>query len=141
MYKDVWKRFGAKILIVLCSVLLVGGLAVAAPRLRAANQVTFAEIKASGATIELNGVAEYNYGADVEPPSINVISGGALVMTLNLDTDYEVAGSTGLISGVTDSAQVELSPKDSTKISAYLPDGTLDKTTLDLTYKISKRKL
>ncbi len=143
MYKDVWKRFGAKILIVLCSVLLVGGVAIAAPRLRAAgtNKVTFAEIKASGATIELNGVAEYNYGADVEPPSINVISGGSIVMTLNLDTDYEVAGSTGLINGVTDSAQVELSPKDSTKIDAYLSDGTPDKTILDLTYKISKRKL
>lgn len=36
MYKDVWKKFGAKIFIVLCSVLLLGGVAIAAPRLRAA---------------------------------------------------------------------------------------------------------
>lgn len=35
MYKDVWKKFGAKILIVVCSVLLLGGVAVAAPRLQA----------------------------------------------------------------------------------------------------------
>ena len=35
MYKDVWKRFGTKILIVFCSVLLLGGVAIAAPRLRA----------------------------------------------------------------------------------------------------------
>lgn len=39
MYKDVWKRFGAKILIVMCSVLLLGGVAIAAPRLRAAQSV------------------------------------------------------------------------------------------------------
>lgn len=36
MYKDVWKRFGTKILIAVCSILLLGGVAVAAPRLRAA---------------------------------------------------------------------------------------------------------
>ncbi len=46
MYKDVWKKFGVKALIVLCSVLLVGGVAIAAPRLRAAplydmNDLTF----------------------------------------------------------------------------------------------------
>lgn len=36
MYKDVWKRFGLKALIVICAVLLLGGVAIAAPRLRAA---------------------------------------------------------------------------------------------------------
>lgn len=35
MYKDVWKKYGTKILIVLCSVLLLGGVAVAVPRLQA----------------------------------------------------------------------------------------------------------
>lgn len=35
MYKDVWKKFGAKILIVACSILLLGGVAIAAPRLQA----------------------------------------------------------------------------------------------------------
>ena len=35
MYKDVWKRFGTKILMVLCSVLLLGGVAIAVPRLQA----------------------------------------------------------------------------------------------------------
>lgn len=142
MYKDVWKRFGAKILIVLCSVLLVGGVAIAAPRLRAANPVTFAEIKASGATIEMRGVAEYNYGANVMPPQVDVISGGGLFMTLVLDEDYEYGGHTGSISGVTDSAQVKLKAKSgSSKIDAFLPDGSKDNTTLTLTYKISKRKL
>ncbi len=38
MYKDVWKKFGAKILIVACSILLLGGVAIAAPRLRAASE-------------------------------------------------------------------------------------------------------
>lgn len=37
MYKDVWKRFGAKIMIVMCSILLLGGVAIAAPRLRAVD--------------------------------------------------------------------------------------------------------
>ncbi len=39
MYKDVWKKFGAKILIVACSILLLGGVAIAAPRLRAAEDI------------------------------------------------------------------------------------------------------
>lgn len=39
MYKDVWKRFGAKILIVMCSILLLGGVAIAAPRLQAADTI------------------------------------------------------------------------------------------------------
>ncbi len=37
MYKDVWKRFGVKVLIILCSVLLLGGVAIAAPRLKAVS--------------------------------------------------------------------------------------------------------
>lgn len=40
MYKDVWKKFGAKIMIVVCSILLLGGVAIAAPRLRAAGEET-----------------------------------------------------------------------------------------------------
>ena len=39
MYKDVWKKFGGKILIVVCSVLLLGGVAFAAPRLRAEESI------------------------------------------------------------------------------------------------------
>ncbi len=35
MYKDVWKKFGVKVLIVLCSVLLLGGVAVVAPKISA----------------------------------------------------------------------------------------------------------
>lgn len=38
MFRDIWKRFGAKMLIVLCSVLLLGGVAIAAPRLRAVGE-------------------------------------------------------------------------------------------------------
>ena len=33
MYKDVWKKFGVKVLIVLCSVMLLGGVAVVAPKI------------------------------------------------------------------------------------------------------------
>ena len=35
MYKDVWKKFGVKVLIVLCSVMLLGGVAVVAPKISA----------------------------------------------------------------------------------------------------------
>ena len=43
MYKDVWRKFGVKVLIILCSVLLLGGVAVAAPRLRADNKISLAD--------------------------------------------------------------------------------------------------
>lgn len=39
MYKDVWKKFGWKMLIAVCSVLLLGGVAFAAPRLQAEEEV------------------------------------------------------------------------------------------------------
>lgn len=44
MYKDVWKKFGAKILIVACSILLLGGVAIAAPRLRAVTDALKIEL-------------------------------------------------------------------------------------------------
>ena len=48
MYKDVWKKFGLKILIIFCSVMLLGGVAVAAPRLRASNKISLADAVANG---------------------------------------------------------------------------------------------
>lgn len=48
MYKDVWKKFGVKILIIFCSVMLLGGVAVAAPRLRANNKISLADAVAKG---------------------------------------------------------------------------------------------
>lgn len=42
MYKDVWKKFGWKMLIAVCSVLLLGGVAFAAPRLQAEEDRTVA---------------------------------------------------------------------------------------------------
>ena len=68
MYKDVWKKFGLKILIVLCSVLLVGGVAVAAPRLRGAGpKIDINDIVPSMQTIEYQ----------VDPVKLQDVQGGA----------------------------------------------------------------
>ena len=145
MYKDVWKRFGTKILIVFCSVLLLGGVAIAAPRLRADQQkYTFADLK--NATIELAEDVQYNYGAKVYPEKIKVtgqtVSGSAIDLTLEMGTDYTI-GEEGNITGVTNgkTARVTIEAKNSDKITTTLADGSEDNTSLEVYYAISKRRL
>lgn len=60
MNKDVWKKFGVKLFIVLCSVLLVGGVAVAAPRLvaRDPGSIKLSEVTAITATPQMYEVSE-----------------------------------------------------------------------------------
>ena len=62
MYKDVWKKFGAKILIVMCSILLLGGVAIAAPRLRAADPAVLEETAIPSGEKTTNLVYDYNAG-------------------------------------------------------------------------------
>lgn len=74
MYKDVWKRFGTKILIVFCSVLLLGGAAIAVPKLMAyeKTQISLSTVKSnfgdgdasgfvpiSGASLTVSGIGSY----------------------------------------------------------------------------------
>ncbi len=145
MYKDVWKRFGTKILIVFCSVLLLGGVAIAAPRLRADQQkYTFQELAAGNAVIALDGTAQYNYGAEVYPEKIIInatVSGDSVRLQLQKDVDYTIASTTGDLTQVTDgeTAKVTIAPKNSDKISSTLADQSADQTKLTVNYQISKR--
>lgn len=120
MFRDIWKRFGAKIGIVLCSVLLLGGVAIAAPRLRAADgydskSVDLADITNLQAT---NGIYEIDpdklkqlqdgvempngIGKDQLPSTITgTTSKGAI--TLKRGVDYEIVNTGAGISEVEDS--------------------------------------
>ncbi len=76
MYKDVWKRFGVKVLIILCSVLLLGGVAIAAPRLTAdgskedlAAAITAGRFKVSGDVVYSLDRNQFN--ADGTPKNPN----------------------------------------------------------------------
>ncbi len=83
MYKDVWKRFGAKILIVLCSVLLLGGVAIAIPKLMAATQISLKDVKSdfgnglnvntpSGAALEVVNKDNISYDGNFKTPNLNI---------------------------------------------------------------------
>lgn len=71
MYKDVLKKFGAKILIVICSVLLLGGVAIAAPRLKAADGDLIDLSTVTDGAIQV-GTLRYKDGAQVFPESITI---------------------------------------------------------------------
>ena len=113
MYKDVWKKFGAKVFIVLCSILLVGGVAIAAPRLRAADgkislgnaqfytldQVGSAPTPTSGSAIiyldRSDGDESFEYktnengsAGDVIPQTLKMKMSDGGVVTLRYNTDY-----------------------------------------------------
>ncbi len=85
MYKDVWKKFGAKVFIVLCSILLVGGVAIAAPRLLAADR-----------GVSLENVIFVEAGGN-EPS----ITSGAAIITLNqADQFYSLDENGGVIAAI-----------------------------------------
>ncbi len=84
MYKDVWKKFGAKVLIVLCSVLLVGGVAIAVPKLMAASRVS------------LNDVTFVEAGGN-EP---GITSGSAILTLSDPDQLYTLDGNGGVIAAI-----------------------------------------
>lgn len=85
MYKDVWKKFGAKVFIVLCSILLVGGVAIAVPVLRAApgGPISLGSIFSQSAVD--NKIPNYS-----GPTTFPAVSGAALVVT-NPEVDYAVS--------------------------------------------------
>lgn len=74
MYKDVWKKFGAKVFIVLCSILLVGGVAIAVPVLRAVAPVP------GNGNISLNDVYSATWTGGPSAP-LDVVSKAALQVT------------------------------------------------------------
>ncbi len=117
MYKDVWKRFGTKILMVLCSVLLLGGIAIAVPKLRAAVymkdvQVVQNENEAdaylqnatSGGAIwidlqaleDINEPLRYSAGKEIYPKRLMLKeSGQQKPQPLEYGTDYVLQVSDG----------------------------------------------
>ena len=102
MYKDVWKKFGAKVFIVLCSILLVGGVAIAAPRLRAADgkiSLGSAPTPTSGSAIiyldRSDGDESFEYktnengsAGNVIPQTLKMKMSDGGVVTLRYNTDY-----------------------------------------------------
>ena len=114
MYKDVWKKFGTKILMVLCSVLLLGGVAIAVPRLQARTITsldndqlidlgTVATEKVdgsvlntgthiSGAAIKISGTYQYNGKLNV-PKALTIQDNNGDEYPLQEGVDYEVVAT------------------------------------------------
>ena len=106
MYKDVWKRFGTKILIVFCSVLLLGGVAIAAPRLRAAGDLnidlgtigTANPVSGAAITVTNKNLLLYDKGDPVYPVlqlEYNDENGTKKTQSLVQGTDYELSVTSG----------------------------------------------
>lgn len=91
MYKDIWKRIGTKVLIVLCSVLLVGGVAVAVPVLRAApsQPISLGSVYSASAKDD-NGEWLSGY----QGPKVPVPASGAALVVTNPKVDYAVSAGT-----------------------------------------------
>lgn len=106
MYKDVWKKFGVKVLIVLCSVLLVSGVAIAAPSLHADDNTKYSlqELQQWYDADPKNNiiVKDVYYSANPEeniPKSITVISGGAIKVELTPDYFYNDTKNVTVVDG------------------------------------------
>ena len=157
MYKDVWKRFGTKILIVLCSVLLLGGVAIAAPRLRADSQISLRDIKVNGTNQSgvptgpaLVAIADQPYVTSMNgtagnaiPRTLQLIMDGGGTKTLSYGTDYfcseEELKKTQKISGNNGADEVTITIK-----APDINNGSLianDNATLDISYKIPRAEL
>lgn len=124
MYKDVWKKFGVKVLIVLCSVLLIGGVAIAAPRLRAAPvnistitiddqtaeyQVDEAKLKVLQAAVTAGGaIPNDKIGLEQWPKSLTATIDG-VKRTLIEGTDYTLPDKNNFhLSETGDSGQLKV---------------------------------
>ena len=107
MYKDVWKRFGTKILMVLCSVLLLGGVAIAVPRLQASVGMAAVAVVQNESeadkylTTAVTGAAiwidqdvlkslVYSPDAAVYPQQLKFKESGKSAKTLYYGTDYRL---------------------------------------------------
>ena len=104
MFKDLWKKFGVKAMIIVCSVLLLGGVAIAAPRLRADTLPTLTELDAMGdfyVDPVLNGL-EYNGEEqipryirwDPDPNNPNVSTASSI--TLERGVDFVLSRDDGI---------------------------------------------
>lgn len=143
MYKDVWKKFGAKVLIVLCSVLLMGGVAIAAPRLRASDgkagtKVTFQQIVASGCAIEVKESLEYEYdfdtgkGKEKVPTYINIDGVGQLQRYVDFDVSTK-----NNVTEVSSDTWIEIKPVDTSTLIDAVGTGSYK---LKVSYNINKNK-
>lgn len=150
MYKDVWKRFGTKILMVLCSVLLLGGVAIAVPRLQASVSMSnvrvvenedeannYLSTATSGGAIWidqsiLNSLV-YTPNQAVYPEELKFKEAGGNTKTLYHNRDYRLT--------VTDEGTWKQAGEVTATIvplgTELLPDGT--NTTI--TYKIAKANI
>ena len=163
MYKDVWKRFGTKILIVFCSVLLLGGVAIAAPRLRAdtiKEKVSLGQIAGSdntstsgtiisGAAIQAIPDIEYVTNADgtagyAIPRTLEVNYSGYDSQTLVYERDYIFSDAelrkTQSVSEGNVNGEIEIiatAPSVSTSDMLTMADGA----TLKIKYKIVRVRL
>lgn len=148
MYKDVWKKFGTKILMVLCSVLLLGGVAIAVPRLQASVSMSNVKVveneneanaylaaTTSGGAIWIDEdqlkTLVYNPDGAVYPTELKFKEAGQqTVKLLRYGTDYTL------------SVDKDESWKRAGKVTAtIIPTGTEllpDGTTKTLEYEIAK---
>lgn len=125
MYKDVWKRFGAKILIIACSVLLLGGVAIAAPRLRAArgtlDLANAASITAQSMMYEVDPVelAKVQGGASMpqggigkkqSPQFIDVVFNDGSTATLERYKDFDIVSGEDQISNAGETVMLTIGP-------------------------------
>lgn len=122
MYKDVWKRFGTKILIVFCSVLLLGGVAIAAPRLRA-DTIT--------EKVSLGQIA----GSDGMSTSGTVISGAAIQAIADIEYVTNADGTAG--HAIPRTLQVSYNGYDSQTL-VYNRDYVFSETELRKTQSVSE---
>lgn len=157
MYKDVWKRFGTKILMVLCSMLLLGGVAIAAPRLRADSQISLRDIKVNGVNQSgaatgpaLVAITDQPYVTSINgtagnaiPKTLQLIMDGGGTKTLSYGTDYfcseEELKKTQKISGNNGADEVTITIK-----APDINNGSLianDNATLNISYKIPRAEL
>lgn len=84
MYKDVWKKIGSKVLIVLCSVLLLGGVAIAAPMLQAQP--------APPISLENVYFSDHLQGGNFPQNQATAVSQGGLMLTNN-NVEYSVGNN------------------------------------------------
>ncbi|MCI9122839.1 MAG: fibronectin type III domain-containing protein [Eubacterium sp.] len=141
MFRDIWKRFGAKMLIVLCSVLLLGGVAIAAPRLRADDKIDLSTVQfvtsepttvTTGAAIWIPNPEQlvYNNTGRIVPKTIMMKKAGSnQAVTL---TEGTGSGADYIISGTCSSVGKATVTMTAGRFSSELKDGTAKQIEYDI---------